>query len=59
MSDKKNNFEYEEFVESFNPRDDETPLCGIETAIHRGDAYQKATGAQKYVADDQSSNSAW
>ena len=51
MSDKKNNFEYEEFVESFNPRDDETPLCGIETAIHRGDAYQKATGAQKYVAD--------
>lgn len=44
-------YEYENFVKSFEPVDDNSPLISTETAIHRVDALSKAKGTQKYVAD--------
>lgn len=42
---------YEEFFNEFLPKDNDTPLVSVESAVHRVDAISKASGELKYVAD--------
>ena len=42
---------YEEFFDEFLPKDNDTPLVSVESAVHRVDAISKASGELKYVAD--------